>query len=445
MLSLLFIAALRWGGDLQGGAPYATQDPQNPEHLVGFEVELADALARELGTTAQFVQCDWSTLLAGMNRGSFDIVLNGFEDTPKHRIGVALSDPYYRFDLVLSQTVADDTVIGRVGVLEGSLAAERAATMQGVEPKLYQGVQEPYEDLRAGRLNAVLMDSVIQRVYGAGFVSRTLRGGTYVMACKTQELCRRVDTALATLKSNGEWRAILERWHLWNEAQLATEPIAIAKPAATFTLQHLWLFVRAAGVTLAISFAAMLIAASWGLVLAIARGFGPAPLRAAAAAIVELFRGTPVLLQLYVIYFGLAPYLPLPPALAAILTLGLNYGAYESEIYRGGLAAVPKAQWESALALGIGRRQALRYVVLPQAMRVALPGMANDFVSLLKDSALVSVITVVELTKQLAITAIDVHSWLIPGAVCAALYMAMSWPAAHFARGLERRLSVGHA
>jgi polar amino acid transport system substrate-binding protein len=158
-----------------------------------------------------------------------------------------------------------------------------------------------------------------------------------------------------------------------------------------------------------------------------------------------VFRGTPVLLQLYVIYYGLAPLLTLDAFTAAVVGLGLNYAAYESELYRAGLDAVPVGQTEAALALGMSRRLALRRIVLPQALRVALPGMANDFIALLKDSSLVSVITVVELTKQMTITAVDVRGWLAPGLLCAALYLAMSYPLARLARRLERRLAPAPA
>jgi len=104
-----------------------------------------------------------------------------------------------------------------------------------------------------------------------------------------------------------------------------------------------------------------------------------------------------------------------------------------------------RAHMEAALALGMSRRLALRRIVLPQALRVALPGMANDFIALLKDSSLVSVITVVELTKQMTITAVDVRGWLGPGLLCAALYLAMSYPLARLARRLERRLAPAPA
>jgi polar amino acid transport system substrate-binding protein len=97
-------------------------------------------------------------------------------------------------------------------------------------------------------------------------------------------------------------------------------------------------------------------------------------------------------------------------------------------------------QTEAALSLGMSRGLALRRIVLPQALRIALPGIANDFIALLKDSSLVSVITVVELTKQMTITAVDVRSWVWPGLLCAALYLALSYPLSRLARRLERRL-----
>ena len=191
-----------------------------------------------------------------------------------------------------------------------------------------------------------------------------------------------------------------------------------------------------------ISVAAMALAIPLGVLLALTRLYLPR-LRPLATIYVEVIRGTPVLLQLYLLYYGLAGVLALNAWLAAILGLGLNYAAYEAELYRAGIAAVPVGQMEAALALGMTRRMALRRIVMPQAFRVALPGMTNDFIALLKDSALVSVITVVELTKRMTITAVDLRSWLGPGLLCAALYFAMSYPLSRLARRLERRLAGG--
>src|SRR5690606_22436767 len=124
---------------------------------------------------------------------------------------------------------------------------------------------------------------------------------------------------------------------------------------------------------------------------------------------------------------------------AALLGLGLNYAAYESEIYRSSLEAVPRGQLEAARILGLGEWQTFRLVRAPQAFRLALAPMTNDFVALLKDSSLVSVLTVVELTKQTQIFATNVGSWVVPGVLCASLYLAMSLPLSRLARRLEDR------
>jgi len=134
----------------------------------------------------------------------------------------------------------------------------------------------------------------------------------------------------------------------------------------------------------------------------------------------------------------LAAVIQLPAFVAALIGLGLNYAAYESEIYRGALEAVPVGQLDAARTLGFSERQILRLIRAPQAFRLALAPMTNDFVALLKDSSLVSVITVVELTKQTSIFASNIGSWVVPGLMCAGMYLAMSLPLARVARRIER-------
>jgi polar amino acid transport system substrate-binding protein len=173
--------------------------------------------------------------------------------------------------------------------------------------------------------------------------------------------------------------------------------------------------------------------------IAIGRVYGGPLARAVLTTYVEVMRGTPVLLQLFVIYYGLSAVVRLPAFVAALIGLGLNYAAYESEIYRSALQAVARGQIEAARILGFTEVQILRLVRGPQAFRLALAPMTNDFVALLKDSSLVSVITVVELTKQTQIFATNIGSWLVPGLLCAGMYLAMSLPLARLARALEAR------
>jgi len=450
---------LRWGGDIQGGEPYAFQDPHDASRLIGFEVEIADALARRLGVRAEFVQNDWQMLIPALERGDFDVILNGLEVTPARRARVAFTRPYYAFTETLVVRRDDaDTVHGladlrgrRVGTLGNSLAFDLVSAAPELEVVLYEGVEEPYIDLEQGRLAGVVLDHIIADRYGLVrpglHAAATVGDGVYAIAGRRDDLAlmRAVDDSLAAMMRDAELRAILTRWHLWDERQTALaqaeQPTSAPVTGAGLTLAHLPIFARAAGFTVVISALAMALAVAGGLLLSLARRYGGAPLRLSASAYVEVFRGTPVLLQLYVLYYGLAPILTLPAFAAAVIGLGMNYAAYEAELYRAGLDAVPIGQAEAALALGMSRGLALRRIVLPQALRVALPGIANDFIALLKDSSLVSAITVVELTKQMTITAVDVRGWLVPGLLCAALYLALSYPLSRLARRLERRLA----
>ncbi len=460
---------LRWGGDLQGGEPFVFRDAAHPERIVGFEVELADAIARELGVRARFVQADWTQLLASLDRADFDVAMNGLEDMPERRERYLLSRPYFRLGETLVVRKADEAryrsladLRGKpVGTL-GATLAERLIRQGGCELRRYEGTLEAYLDLEHGRSEGVLMDHVIAERYARGraalsFVPGDVASGTYVIALRRGEdsLARAIDEALGRIEASGERRRILERWKLWDGRQEGPAPAALVGPGVGsggalapgpspphgLGLGHVQLFLRGAGYTLLISLLSFLpIAIPLGLGLALARLYGSGPLRFLAGAYVEIFRGTPALLQLYVLYHALAPIVRLDALSAAILGLGLNYAAYEAEVYRAAITAVPPGQAQAALALGLSRAQLLRFVVLPQAARVALPAMTNDFIALLKDTSLVSVITVVELTKQMTITAPDVRDWVGPGILCAALYFAMSYPLSRLSGWLEGRL-----
>jgi polar amino acid transport system substrate-binding protein len=252
--------------------------------------------------------------------------------------------------------------------------------------------------------------------------------------------------------SDGRLEAIFRRWNMWNDDQPRlyarllsgdTSPqsgVAAAPVSPTgweAAVRYLPALLRAALITLVLSCLSMSLAVVVGVMIASGRVYGPPAVRALLTGWVELIRGTPLLLQLFVLYFGLAVVVQLPAFVAALIGLGLNYAAYESEIYRSALQAVPAGQLDAARTLGFSDRQTLVLVRGPQAFRLALAPMTNDFVALLKDSSLVSVITVVELTKETQIFAANLGSWLLPGAMCAAMYLALSLPLARLARRLE--------
>jgi polar amino acid transport system permease protein len=157
---------------------------------------------------------------------------------------------------------------------------------------------------------------------------------------------------------------------------------------------------------------------------------------------VEVIRGTPLLLQLVYIYYVLPSLgVNLDPMLAAIVGLTLNYTAYMSEVYRGGILAIPKSQWEAAATVGMTRARAFHRIVLPQALRIVTPALGNYFISLFKDTALASVVTVQELTFTGQIISARSYQYFTIYTVTGILYLAVGYPAALFVRWLEKRTS----
>lgn len=453
---------LRWGGDIQGGEPYVYEDSDHGGRLTGFEVELASALARELGVRAQFVQNDWSALIPSLERGTFDVAMNGVEVTAQRVGRVRFTRPYYIFGARLMARRGDARIAPtlaslrgrRVGTLANSYSYELLRGVAEVVP--YEGVEEPYIDLVQGRTDAVLLDDIIATRYGEPKpelrVVGDLADGYYSIAVRPGEadLQQALDRALARITASGELERILRGSNIWSERErrLAAwtdddqrRMLGTAAAGQRFGWAHVVLFAKGALVTLLLSALSMCLAIPLGVGLAVTRLYGPKTLSRLAGAYVELYRGTPVLLQLYVLYYGLAPIVKLDALPAAVIGLGMNYAAYEAEVYRAGIQAVPRGQMEAALSLGMSLPLALRRVVLPQAFRLALPSVTNDFIALLKDSSLVSVITVVELTKQMTITAVDIRGWALPGALCALMYFLMSYPLSLWAQRLEARLA----
>jgi len=259
-----------------------------------------------------------------------------------------------------------------------------------------------------------------------------------------------LNKGIAELQADGTLEEIYLKWDLWDRNQLLLanyheEKPAEAKNVSVSTFRnwrtYLPMLLKGALVTIEISVLAMALAIVCGQALALTRLYGIAPLRWLAVTYIEIIRGTPLLIQLYLIYYGLPNVgIRLNAFVAAVIGLGLNYAAYEAENYRAGIQAIPRGQLEAALSLGMSRWLALRAVILPQAIRIVIPPVTNDFIALFKDSSLVSVITMVELTKVYGMLALTTYDYMGLGLITAALYFGLSYPVSLLAKRLERKL-----
>jgi len=467
-----------WGADKEGGGPFVYPDPSDPARLAGFEVELAQMLASELGTSlgrpveARFAQAQWDTLPSLLGTGRIDLVLNGYEWTPERARMMACTIPYYVYELQLLARSDDRRFDGladltaspprRVGVLGGSSAETwlRGRFSRGeVEIVSYDGNTNAMSEVVTSRLDATLQDLPIALFYRKDFPSLRFAGapvapGRYVIYLRKDDAALRalLDRAIATLRETGELRRLYERYGIWTAAQ--EDPRLLAIPAgestgaaprsglARIVRRHGATLLRAAGMTVFLSLSSMPLAIGLGILIALGRMYAPRPIAAGLGAYVEVLRGTPLMLQLFVIFFLLPRVGVVIAALpAAIMGLAINYSAYEAEIYRAGIQAIPAGQMEAALSLGMSRALALRRIVLPQAVRIVIPPVTNDFIALFKDTSVCSVITVVELTKQYNIAVMSSPGEILPlAAIAAALYLAMSYPLSVLASRMERRL-----
>lgn len=470
---------LRWGADIESGAPYSYKSPENPDLVVGFEAEIVELLAKELDMEVEFVQNSWDGLVEGLIRGDYDIVVNGVEITADRAQVVHFSQPYYYTAeaLAVKKSNTDITSLHdlknkRVGTLDASLAQK--ILNQQPFPITTIGYDEEvlcYGDLVLGRVDAVLLDEPIALYYAKPNVDLKLVGGPIgymeygiVTRFGNPEFDTKISNALAKLIKDGSIRKILERWNLWNTTTAKVwgqSPIPETRAVAyekyletawgkrTLTeklrnyVSFLPLLLKGAVITIELSILSMALAMFLGLLAALSRLYGPKPMRWLAVSYVEVFRGTPLLIQLYLIFYGL-PHVGISfdPFVAAVLGLGLNYGACEAENYRAGILSIPKSQMDASQALGMNWFQSLRHIILPQAIRVVIPPVTNDFIALLKDSSLVSVISMVELTTvygQLASTYFD---YLGLGILTACVYFVIGLPFVRLSRYFENQLTT---
>lgn len=467
--------ALRWGGDASGGAPYILERGPG-EQPSGFEGDLALDLAARLGVSSQFVQKDWDMLPPDLARGDIDVILNGYEWSPDRERKMTSTIPYYVYRLQLIVAPAsplrdwDDLRRARsgrqlkVGVLSDSAAhryLEKAYSTGDIQlvALSVEGSTGLMNMVRNGTLDATVQDNLAALYYvGQGhefgdlrIVGPAIEPGYFVLYVRPNDvdLVQRLNRAIRTALKEGTLRRIYDKYGLWNADQdgltKAAEdwPPTLPEPDQTFA-DYIVLLTKAAGATILLACGAMPLAMLIGLLVALGRLYGPRWLDWILTVYVEVLRGTPVLMQLFVLYY-LLPFIgiKIDAFTAGLFGLAINYSAYEAENYRAGLLAIPRGQMEAALSLGMSTTTALWRILVPQAVRLVIPPVTNDFISLFKDTSVCSVIAVVELTSRYRSLMVNHPQYMLQlGVVTALLYLLMSYPLSLAARRLERRRGI---
>jgi polar amino acid transport system substrate-binding protein len=224
---------LMWGADVVGGVPYVYEDPDRPGQYTGFEMEIARGIARRLGVELKLCVKAWDTLVPELQRGSFDMAMNGIEDTPERAKLVLFSDPYY----VYSQQITvrrdakgiddlDDLKGKKVATLSGTAAEDILRASPEIQAVVAPEIIYSFRDLENGKVDAVLLDKPIAVAYGASNpklknVGESFEEGHYIIAFRTEDQALRdaVNEALVDMKKSGELKAIYQRYGLLDHHQ----------------------------------------------------------------------------------------------------------------------------------------------------------------------------------------------------------------------------------
>ncbi|ORB58413.1 ABC transporter substrate-binding protein [Mycobacteroides saopaulense] len=402
-------------------APFSFHDARTGE-LTGYDVDVARAVGEKLGRPVEFVEIPWDAIFAGLDAERFDVVANQVTITPERRAKYDLSTPYAVGEGVIV-TRADDNTIHSLADVRGKVAAENAtsnwsqiARDAGGRVEAVEGFTQSITLLSQGRVDVVINDSIAVYAYLAstGDPAVKIAGTTGerseqgFAARKNSGLLPELNKALDQLSADGTLSRISEKY-LKADASSTAQPEAEAQGRSNtqLVLDNLWPMARAMlTVTLpltAISFAIGLVIA---LGVALSRMSEHRAISGLARIYISIIRGTPLLLQLFLIFFALPEFgVKISPFPAAVIAFSLNVGGYAAEIIRSSILSIPRGQWEAASSLGMSYSTTLWRIVIPQASRVAVPPLSNTLISLVKDTSLASAILVTDVMRTAQVAA----------------------------------------
>jgi His/Glu/Gln/Arg/opine family amino acid ABC transporter permease subunit len=419
----------------------------------GFDVDIARAIARELGVEAELVNASFDGVFPALQNGSFDVVISAVTITPERSATMLFSDPYIAAGQQIvvrgdSGITGPEDLAGRsVGVQINTTAQFSMEKRAGVTIAKYNTIDLALLDLQNGRIDAVASDGpVLRYMVRMSFPGLKAVGAEYtdeqfgvVLARRSDDLRRAVNAALWRLQDSGESAKIHNKW--FGESNAPGTTAAAPRAFDPGIVARTWsFFVRGAWLTAVIAASSLALGLPFGLCLALARVQSSRLVSTPAAVYVEVMRGTPLLVQILFVYFVLPSVgVNLPAYASGVLALTLNAAAYISEVIRAGILSIDAGQMEAARSLGMSYWQSMRRIILPQTFRCVVPPLTNEGIALLKDSSLVSVIGLSELARTGQELASRYAAPLTIWPLVALLYLALTFPLTRVAEYLERK------
>jgi His/Glu/Gln/Arg/opine family amino acid ABC transporter permease subunit len=475
-------------------ATYPPFEYKEGDKLLGFDIDLGNEIGRELGVKVRWTPMSWSGVQGSLESRKCDMIISGATITEERKKTTAFSQPYFPSGQTIARRKGDRTVQKLQDLKDRRVSVQEETTGQYALQKLgvpkdhinrFDKLEDGLTDVVNGKSDAVVADQpALRESLRKSYPQLELTGGLFTseyvgvwMRKGEPELRDAVNRALAVILVDGRYARLYQTWirepltpgvvadlyknrgagtatveevdRVLQHEEVPASGLSNGKAidnAPRFTINLGLLraampdFLRGARLTLELTVLALLIGIPLGLLVALARISPAAPLVWIAKIYVEALRGTPLLIQIYVIYFVLPTlHIDLNPFTSGVIALSLNAGAYISEIFRAGIESIDSGQMEAARSLGMPYGMAMRWVILPQTIRRVLPPLTNEAVALLKDSSLVSVVSLSELMRvgtELA-TSKGAPTTIYLGV--ALLYLCMTLPLTWVVRRLEEK------
>ncbi|EUB24779.1 ABC transporter, permease protein [Streptococcus sp. AS20] len=447
------------------------------QYANGYDVQIAKQVAKELGKKPLVVKTSWNGLIPALTSGKLDMIIAGMSPTAERKKEIAFSNSYYTSEPVLlvkkdsayanAKTLNDfkgAKITSQQGVylynLISQLTGAKQETAMGdfaqMRQALESGVIDGYISERPEALTAEAANSKFKMIqFKKGFEVNQEDATIAIGMRKNDNRIEQVNAAIAKISAKDQ-TALMDK-------MIRNQPVETDSSQdktsffgqVTKILKDNWpQFLRGAGLTLLISITGTIAGLIIGLLIGVYRTAPTAKNKVLAMLqtlfswflniYIEIFRGTPMIVQSMVIYYGTAQAfgVSIDRTIAAIFIVSINTGAYMSEIVRGGIFAVDKGQFEAATALGMTHNQTMRKVVLPQVVRNILPATGNEFVINIKDTSVLNVISVVELYFSGNTIATQTYQYFQTFTIIAVIYFVLTFTVTRILRYIERRFDT---
>lgn len=421
---------------------------------VGFEVSLARQFAKDLGVKLEIKNMDFDSLLVALQTGKIDVIISGMNITDERKKSVNFSTPYYsgasyflinksdRDKLVNAQSFKNKTIGTQNGTLQSSLVAKE---MPQANSKGLARLSSLVIGLQSHKYDGILVDAATAKAYAAN------NDNLYAFDSKLANTAGGVamafpkgDTSL--IQAANQTIHQVNRENLINKEWIPQAAHYMKSYKKQNTVLSYWrYFAKGIEYTLIITIVSVFFGFLLGNLFALMRLSSNKLLHTIAVCYIEFLRGTPMMVQIMFVYFGIGAIIQsLPALLAGIIAVSLNSGAYVAEIIRSGIQSIPVGQTEAARSLGMSKHETFRYVIMPQALKNIWPALGNELITLLKDSSLVSVIGVTELMYQTQLVQSATYNGVLPLFITMIIYFILTFTLSRVLLYFEGRMKHAH-